>query len=118
MDANVADPEAGGGKHPGLRPVLQGRGTIPPSIRVRNMRPDALDSLDPQGLPLQGGPLDNGAKYAPTGQSGLVLPAPGGGYAGGGAGDDGDLHCLLSEHNFPIYCDSSNIGAVSSSRLA
>ena len=56
--------------------------------------------------------------YALHRQQGVVLPPPGGGYAGGGSGDDRYLHRLPSEHNCPIYCYLSNIGAVSGGRAA
>ena len=39
----------------------------------------------------------------------------GGGYAGGGDGDNRGLHRSPSKHNCPIYHDSSNIGAMSGS---
>ena len=48
----------------------------------------------------------------------VVLPTPGGGYAGGGTGDDRELYLSPSEHNFPIYCDSYDIGDVSEKIVA
>ena len=48
----------------------------------------------------------------------MVLPTPGGGYAGGRAVDNRDLHRSMSEKNCPIYHDTYNIGAVSGSRAA
>ena len=82
------------------------------------MYPDALDGLYLQGLPPQGGLSADGATDAGTIQRGVVPPTPGGGYAGGGAEYDQDLHHSLSEKNFPIYCDSSDTGAVSGGGVA
>ena len=48
----------------------------------------------------------------------MVIPTSGGGYAGGGGGDYQNLDRSLPEHNFPIYCDLSDIGAVSILRVA
>ena len=43
----------------------------------------------------------------------MVLTTPGGEYTGGRAGENLELHRSRSEHYFPIYRDSSDIGAVS-----
>ena len=48
----------------------------------------------------------------------MVIPTPGGGYAGCGAGDDLDLHMSPSKLNLPIYCNLSDIGSVSGGRAA
>ena len=53
-----------------------------------------------------------------TSRKGVVIPTSGGGYAGGGGGDYQNLDRSLPEHNFPIYCDLSDIGAVSILRVA
>ena len=52
------------------------------------MGPDALDGPDPKGCPPQGGPSDYGASAVVMSRQGVVLTTPGGGYAGGGSGDD------------------------------
>ena len=50
VDTNDADPGAGGGKHAGLRPILQEWVPSHPYIRVVDMGPDDLDSPEPMGL--------------------------------------------------------------------
>ena len=52
------------------------------------MVPDALDSTDPWGRPPQGGASDYEATAVVMSQWRVVLPTPGGGYAGGRDGDD------------------------------
>ena len=74
---------------------------------------DSMDGPDPQGPPPQGGPKADGATSAATSQQGVVIPTPGQGCSGGEAGDNQDLHCLQSEHNFPVHRGLSYIGDVS-----
>ena len=52
------------------------------------MVPDALDVPDPWGRPPQSGASDYGATAVVMSRRRVVLPTPGGGYAGGGDGDD------------------------------
>ena len=116
MGANVTDTGSGGVKCTGLWIVLQGCGTIRPDIWVGEMVPDAPGGPDPQGLPPEGGPSDEGSIDMVTIQWGVIISTHGGGYAGGRSGDNRDLHHSLSEHNFPIYRNSSDIGDVSDIR--
>ena len=73
---------------------------------------DTPYGMYPQGLPPQGGLLDDGAAAVETRRWEVVLPTPGRGYVRVGHGDDQELHHLLSEHNFPVYYKLSNIGSV------
>ena len=60
VGANIADTGLVGGKHVGLRPVLQDRGSSRPDIKVGYMHLDAPAGPDPLVLPPQGGPLAGG----------------------------------------------------------
>ena len=118
MGANVADPGAGGGEHAGLMHVLQDHGPRCPAIWVGDVGPGALGVPDFCGLPPHGGLLADRVTVVMTSFREVVLPNPGGGYERDGAGNNQGLHHSPSEHNCPIYCYLSNIGAVSGGRAA
>ena len=82
------DTGAVGCKYMGLWLLLQDRGPSCSTIRVGDVGPDALGGPDPWGRPPQCGPSDYGATSVVMNRLGVVLPTPGGGYEGGGAGDD------------------------------
>ena len=85
---NVMDHGIVGGKRAGFRPVLQGHGSSRPDIRVVDMVSDSPDGLEPWGLTPQGGQLDVRETAISTIWRWVVIPTPGGGYAGDRAGDD------------------------------
>ena len=88
---NVSDPGAGGGKCAGLRPVLQGFGPSRPDIWVVEVGHDDQNSLDPWISPPQGDLPDYGVTAVALNWRRVVLTTPGGGYTGGGDGEDRDL---------------------------
>ena len=79
------------------------------------MGPNVPVGPDPWSLPPQGGPSADRATCAVASQQGVFLSTPGRGYAEGRAGDYRNQHRSPSKHNYPIYCNSSDIVAVSSS---
>ena len=113
MGVDITDSWAGGGGPLELWELLQGGDSGNPPIQRGDLGRVPQDWEDPWRVPPEGGLTASRNSAEAEHDKQVVLPTAGCGDDGSGFGGDGDVHPPPPEYRRPVYCDSSDTGAIS-----